>query len=126
MGTRIGALLLAGLAVVGCATSTNPPAQASRAMREGVRAATRRYWQEALFRFNQARTFSPDDVKILNNLAIAQEATGRYDEALATYKHALEVAPRSTILKRNYARFAEFYTSYARGVKPKKDDNATK
>ena len=27
---------------------------------------------------------------------------------------------------RNYARFAEFYTSYAQGVKPKEESDATR
>jgi Flp pilus assembly protein TadD len=110
--------------LTGCASSSSPPKQAAREMREGVRAATRKYWQEALFRFERAHTLDATNPQILNNLAVALESMGRYDEALTVYKDALKLVPHNTVIKKNYARFAEFYSSYARGVKPKKDDNA--
>ena len=65
-------------------------------MRDGVRAAQRGYWQEALFRFERARELEPNNGEMLNNLAVALEALGRYDDALATYKQALKDAPKST------------------------------
>lgn len=89
-------------------------------MQLGVAAARRGYWQEALFRFERAREAAPDNAEVLNNVAVAEEALGRYDDALATYKDALRRAPHDTAIRRNYARFAEFYTSYARGVKPER------
>jgi Flp pilus assembly protein TadD len=127
MRKKLVGVAFIGLVLAGCSSASRIiTRQSEQAMREGVRAATRKYWQEALFRFEQARTLTPDDAAVLNNLAVAFEATGRYDEALTTYKRAIELAPRNPTLKRNYARFAEFYTSYARGVRPKKDDNATR
>ena len=114
----IGAVALAVL-LSGCASSRGVTAEANAQMREGVRAAEKNYWQEALFRFQSARELRPHDVEVLNDLAVALEAMGRYDDALATYKEALKAAPRNTVIRRNYARFAEFYTSYAKGVKPK-------
>jgi Flp pilus assembly protein TadD len=93
-------------------------------MREGVKAAQRGYWQEALFRFERARNVDPKDAEVLNNLAVAFEALGRYGEALATYKQAIQDTPKSSIIRKNYARFAEFYTSYAKGVKPKEGSDA--
>jgi hypothetical protein len=57
---------------------------------------------------------------------VALEALGRYDEALATYKQALQGGSKSSALRRNYARFAEFYSSYAKGVKPKGTGDATR
>jgi Flp pilus assembly protein TadD len=114
-------MAVAGLAVLlsGCASSTGVTGNAHAQMREGVRAAERNYWQEALFRFQRARQLKPNDVEVLNDLAVALEAMGRYDDALATYKEALKAAPRNSVIRKNYARFAEFYTSYAKGVKPK-------
>jgi len=110
-----------GLAVVlsGCASSNGTTGEARGQMREGVRAAQRNYWQEALFRFERARDLDPKDGEILNNLAVALEAMGRYDEALATYKQAIQDDPKSSVIRKNYAGFAAFYTSYAKGVKPK-------
>jgi Flp pilus assembly protein TadD len=122
---RIWVVVL-GLAIISgaCATSGKPQASAHAEMREGVKAAQRGYWQEALFRFERARNVKPTDGEILNDLAVAFEALGRYAEALATYKQALQDTPKSSIIRKNYARFAEFYTSYAKGVKPKEGSDA--
>ena len=122
---RFEAALL-GFAVIssGCASGGNPQAAAHVEMREGVKAAQRSYWQEALFRFERARNLNPTNGEVLNNLAVALEALGRYDEALAAYKKALQDTPKSNMIRKNYARFAEFYTSYAKGVKPKEDSDA--
>ncbi len=121
---RSGVVLL-GLAVLSAACASSRPAASAKAeMKEGVQAAARSYWQEALFRFERARSLDPNDGQVLNNLAVALEALGRYDDALAAYKQALQVKPRDTIIRKNYARFAEFYTSYAKGVKPKEGPDA--
>jgi len=95
-------------------------------MRVGVEAGRRGYWQEALFRFERAFAKEPASGELLNNLAVTQEALGRFDDALATYKDALKAEPKNQNIRRNYARFAEFYSSYARGVRPKADSNETR
>jgi Flp pilus assembly protein TadD len=122
---RFGVAVL-GLAAIcsACASGGKPATQANAEMREGVRAAGRGYWQEALFRFQRARSLTPGNGEVLNNLGVALEALGRYDEALATYKQALQETPKDSVIRKNYARFAEFYTAYAKGVKPKGGPNA--
>ncbi|MGE5236407.1 MAG: tetratricopeptide repeat protein [Acidobacteriota bacterium] len=110
---------VAVVAIAGCASLASVKASVRDEMKAGVQAGQHGYWQEALFRFERARTLKPDDPDILNDVAVSLEALGRYDEALATYKQSLQLNPRNTYVRRNYARFAEFYTSYARGVLPK-------
>jgi len=122
---RLFALVAAALALA-CASGGGASRSADDEVREGVRVAQLGYWQEALFRFERARDAAPADVTVLNNLAVAQEALGRYDDALATYKSALQKEPKNNVIRKNYARFAEFFTSYARGAKPKGDDGATR
>ena len=63
-------------------------------------------------RFEHANELTPDQPRILNNIAVAQEANGLYEQALLTYQTGLEIAPNSDALRRNYMRFQEFYTSY--------------
>ena len=85
----------------------------------GVRMAERGLWSEALFRFEQAqRAGSGSDAQVLNNLAVAHEALGRFDEALGFYRQALELAPGDRELKSNYDRFVSFYESFRAQTKP--------
>lgn len=107
------------LLAASCAGSSGSRSSAASSVKEGLQAARRSYWQEAHFRFVGAHRLQPSDAGILNNLAVTLEALGRYDEALETYKKALDLAPSNRSIRRNYARFAEFYTSFARGAKPK-------
>ena len=78
----------------------------------GVKMAKRGLWNEALFRFLQASHERANDPKILNNVAVAYEATGQYDEALESYQKALKVSPSNRDLRANYSRFVEFYQSF--------------
>lgn len=85
---------------------------ASAQLSFGVEMAKRGLWSEALFRFQQADRMAPNDPKTLNNLAVAYEAVGRFDDALDYYKQALQASPSSKDLRKNYARFVEFYQGF--------------
>lgn len=78
----------------------------------GVKMAQRGLWNEALFRFKRASELRPGDGKILNNLAVAYEAVGQYDNALLAYQEALKADSTNRELKRNYSRFIEFYQAF--------------
>ena len=114
------------VALTACSSSSSQSLSAKDEMRFGVEAGRRGYWQEALFRFERAIAKEPADGELLNNLAVTQEALGRFDDALVTYKDALKADPKNQNIRRNYARFAEFYSSYARGVRPKAEANETR
>ena len=79
----------------------------------GVKMARRGLWSEALFRFKRAAEQRPGDSKVLNNMAVAYEAIGQYDNALLAYQEALKADPNNRDLKRNYSRFIEFYQALA-------------
>ena len=49
---------------------------------------------------------------MLNNLAVAYEAVGQYDNALLAYREALKADSSNRELKRNYSRFIEFYQAF--------------
>ena len=85
---------------------------ASEQMAFGVDMAKRGLWREALFRFQRARQLDPNLPRVLNNLAVAYEAVGDFDRALEHYKMALAADPSNRDLKKNYARFVEFYQSF--------------
>jgi Tfp pilus assembly protein PilF len=78
----------------------------------GVDMAKRGLWSEALFRFRRADAEDPENPRILNNLAVSYEAVGQFDEAMELYKRAVKLDPANAELKRNYARFVEFYQGF--------------
>lgn len=108
-------LLAAGAIACGSGGGGGPvasPAGAEAQMDFGVQMAQRGLWSEALFRFERAARMDPSDPRALNNLAVACEATGQFDRALRSYQEALAIAPANRELRRNYARFVEFYQSF--------------
>lgn len=112
---RWAALLLLPLLVVaaGCGSAgSEAPAVGNSQMEFGVQMAQQGLWSEALFRFQQAERLGGGGLKIYNNLAVAYEANGLFDQALDSYKKALQVAPNNRELRRNYSRFIEFYQSF--------------
>jgi Flp pilus assembly protein TadD len=113
---RFAPLALAALLPVACGSTISQESAKSQ-LNFGAQMAQRGLWNEALFRFRQAEGLGSASPRVWNNLAVAYEATGNYDEALKSYRRALELAPGDLQIKKNYARFVEFYQSF----KPKKD-----
>ncbi len=112
--TMTGAFLAVAVAIsLGTAVARDPNAkEAATEMEWGFKAARRGYWQEALMRFSNANELTPGQSRILNNIAVAQEANGLYEMALLTYQEGLALDPGNNALQRNYKRFQEFYTTY--------------
>lgn len=75
----------------------------------GVEMARSGSWNEAEFRFLRAAELAPGDPVILNNLAVAYENNGRYEQAKETYLKALEIDPDNDRIRQNYERFHLFY-----------------
>ena len=86
----------------------------------GIEMAKRGLWNEAIFRFDRVLKERPGDIRVLNNMAVAYEAIGQFDQALDHYKRALAGDSSNRELRRNYAQFVEFYES----LRPKTDDEA--
>ncbi len=76
--------------------------RAADEMKWGYKAAKRGYWLEALDRFEKADRLTPNQARILNNIAVALEASGQFEEAMVAYKSALDVAPNDKVLRRNF------------------------
>ncbi|MEM6454469.1 MAG: tetratricopeptide repeat protein [Acidobacteriota bacterium] len=89
-----------------------PPSTTDSQMLFGTRMAQRGLWAEALFRYRQAEQLDPNNPRNLNNIAVAYEALGQFDNALAYYQRAVKAAPGNKELRQNYARFVEFYRAF--------------
>ena len=107
-------LTISLLVVAGACTSYSHPEKAATQIAFGTAVAKKGLWREAAFRYEQAATKDPGNARAHNNLAVALEANGDFARALAEYKRALELEPNNNYIRRNYARFAEFYTSYTK------------
>ena len=105
----LGAVLIAA----GCGSYARTE-RADTQISFGSEVARKGLWREAAFRFQRAVEKEPTNARAHNNLAVALEASGEFARALAEYKRALQLDPNDDYIRRNYARFAEFYTSYTR------------
>ena len=101
------------LVTAGCVSYANTDSAKSQ-IAFGTKVARKGLWREASFRFEQAIAKDPKNARAHNNLAVALDAGGEFARALLEYKKALELDPNDSYIRRNYARFAEFYTSYTR------------
>jgi len=74
----------------------------------GVEMARMNLWREAQFRFKRAVDLNPSDAMAHNNLAVAMEANGDFDNALKEYREALRLDRTNSYIQKNYSRFTEF------------------
>jgi tetratricopeptide (TPR) repeat protein len=101
------ALLTIVLFTAGCshrADLTRPATQDNF----GVQMAKQNLWREALFRFRRVVQINPSDPMAHNNLAVAYEANGDFDNARKEYLEALRLDRSNQYIQKNYSRFVEF------------------
>src|SRR6476620_10975940 len=109
---RIAVLSL--LVVAGACSSYSHPEKPATQVAFGTAVAKKGLWREAAFRYEQAVAKDPNNARAHNNLAVSLEASGDSARSLAQYKQALEISPNDNYIRRNYSRFAEFYTAYTK------------
>jgi Flp pilus assembly protein TadD len=84
-----------------------------------VRMAKMNLWREAMFRFKRAVEIEPANAMAHNNLAVAYEANGQFDDAAREYREALRLDRSNEYIQKNYSRFVEFtQKSKKRDAKP--------
>jgi len=71
----------------------------------GVAAAREDRWEEAVRYWKMALETSPDSAAAHNNLAVAYEKQGAFDEAGREYEAALRLAPGNSEIRVNYEAF---------------------
>jgi Flp pilus assembly protein TadD len=106
-------LILASVVVLVAMTSA--PAVAHAADRDkskeqvefGIKVAQNGLWNEALYRWQKAVELDPTYAAAWNNLAIAYEHEGKFDDAKKAYEKALELDPKNLMIRQNYDLFKE-------------------
>jgi len=71
----------------------------------GIWAADRDLWDEAIFRWEKVLAQEPRSVAAHNNLAVAYEKKGLWEEAQKKYEAALKLEPDNPWVKFNYENF---------------------
>jgi tetratricopeptide (TPR) repeat protein len=97
------AFVLTGLLLaLGCAAH-RPGDQ----IRFGIWAAGHDLWDEAIFRWKKVLSQDPGSAAAHNNLAVAYEKKGLWEEARKEYEAALKLAPENAWVKLNFRKFKE-------------------
>jgi len=99
-------LLLIVTLALACRSSHQTPAGTQENF--GVSMARMNLWREALFRFKRAVQITPDNAMAHNNLAVAYEANGDFENAAKEYREAMRLDKTNQYIQKNYSRFVEF------------------
>jgi Flp pilus assembly protein TadD len=73
----------------------------------GIKAAQSNQWAEAFYRWLKAVELDPNNYAAHNNLAVAFEQFGFFENALEEYEIAFKLAPDNLSIKSNIASFKE-------------------
>ena len=73
----------------------------------GIKVAQNGLWREALYRWERAVQLDPTYAEAWNNLAIAYEHAGRFDDARKAYETAIKLDPKNMMIRQNYDLFKE-------------------
>jgi len=73
----------------------------------GIRVAQNGLWNEALYRWQKAVEIDPSYAAAWNNLAIAYEHEGKFEDAKKAYEKALQLDPKNLMIRQNYDLFKE-------------------
>jgi Tfp pilus assembly protein PilF len=73
----------------------------------GIAVAQKNLWKEALYRWQKAVELDPGYAAAWNNLAIAWEHEGNFEEARKAYEKALSLDSKNLFIKQNYELFKE-------------------
>ncbi|NIO49053.1 MAG: tetratricopeptide repeat protein [Candidatus Aminicenantes bacterium] len=71
----------------------------------GIQAARQDLWDEAIFRWKKVVLADPNSAAAHNNLAVAYEKKGLWEEANDEYEIALKLSPNNAHIKANYNNF---------------------
>jgi tetratricopeptide (TPR) repeat protein len=80
----------------------------------GIEVAQKKLWREAVYRFEKAVETDPTYPAAWNNLAIAYEQAGNFNDANKAYSKAVELDPGNLLIRQNYDLFKEIYDRISR------------
>jgi type IV pilus assembly protein PilF len=100
-------LLLSALLLVAATARADDRSKAKEQVEFGVKVAQNGLWNEALYRWKRASEIDPSYAAAWNNLAIAYEHEGRFEEAKQAYEKAIQLDAKNQLIRQNYDLFKE-------------------
>jgi Flp pilus assembly protein TadD len=100
-------LLFSALLLVAATARADDRAKAKEQVEFGIKVAQNGLWNEALYRWKRAAELDPNYAAAWNNLAIAYEHEGRFEEAKQAYEKALQLDSKNMLIRQNYDLFKE-------------------
>lgn len=100
-------VFLAALLLVSSVAGASDRSKAKEQVEFGIKVAQNGLWNEALYRWRRAVELDPSYAAAWNNLAIAFEHEGRFEEARQAYDKALQLDAKNMLIKQNYDLFKE-------------------
>src|SRR5678815_2784110 len=95
------------LAAPAVARAQNDRGKSKEQVEFGIKVAQNGLWNEALYRWEKATQLDPTYAAAWNNLAIAYEHEGKFEEAKQAYEKALALDPKNLMIRQNYDLFKE-------------------
>jgi tetratricopeptide (TPR) repeat protein len=123
---RLACALVLGAALAACSHRSADLAKPATQDNFGVQMAQMNLWREAMFRFQRAVQINPGDAMAHNNLAVAYEANGDFENAAKEYKEALRLDRSNSYIQKNYSRYTEFISRSKKRQKTPAKTAATK
>src|SRR6185295_9466730 len=106
MYARAAAFVFASLLVASTAAAEDRSA-AKEQVDFGIKVAQNGLWREAQYRWERAVELDPTYAEAWNNLAIAYEHSGKFDDARKAYETAIKLDPKNMLIRQNYDLFKE-------------------
>jgi Tfp pilus assembly protein PilF len=107
---RIRALLVIALTLaVSVPAFADRRSEAKQYAGFGIELAQKQIWPAAAAQFLKAVELDPMYAAAWNNLGIAYEQLGKFDEARKAYDQALKIEPNNQHILNNYDQFREIY-----------------
>jgi Tfp pilus assembly protein PilF len=87
-------------------------ASPQKLMQFGTEAARDGLWREATLRWERALKADPANARLYNNLAVAYESAGRFEEADHAYREARRLDPERKAIRENYDSFLKLHPQF--------------
>ena len=107
MGPRAFLAVALSLALVAPVVGADERSDARAQVEFGISVVQHSLWQEALYRWRRAVEIDPSYAAAWNNLGIAYEHKGQFDDAREAYEKSLELEPLNPMIQQNYDLFRE-------------------